>query len=321
MKNHRARLWCRYLLFLMWATASTAQAQVSVRDDVGALVELRAPAQRIVSLAPNITELLYAAGAGGRIVGAVEYSDYPQAAKRIPRVGSGAGLDLEAIVVRRPDLVVAWQTGNPSWQLEKLRGLGFTVFVTEPRRVEDIAGLLERFGKLAGTKLSAHAAAAKYRRHLAQLRARYSGRATVPVFYQILDASPLTVGGRHLISDLIRLCGGENVFADLPGITPRVDVESVLQRNPEAILASGDQRLWSEWRDRWHAWPGLAAVTHDNLFFVPPDLIERSSPRILQGAEEVCRDLEQARTRQKPRAGVSDFSPVATGRRRDSSAH
>jgi len=305
----------------MWATASTAQAQVSVRDDAGALIELRAPALRIVSLAPNITELLYAAGARSRIVGAVEYSDYPEAARRIPRVGSGAGLDLEAIAARRPDLVVAWQTGNPSWQLEKLRGLGFTVFVIEPRRVEDIAGLLERFGKLVGTEPTADAAATEYRRHLAQLRARYSGRATVPVFYQILDVSPLTVSGRHLISDVIRLCGGENVFADLPGITPRVDIESVLQRNPEAILASGDGRLWSEWRDRWRAWPGLAAVAHDNLFFVPPDLIERSSPRILIGAEDVCHDLERARARRKPQAGVSGFSPAATGRRRDSSAH
>lgn len=281
-------------------TVPAAHAQVAVRDDAGRLVELRVPAQRIVSLAPNITELLYAAGAGNRIVGAVEYSDYPEAAKHLPRVGSGAGLDLEAIAARQPDLVIAWQSGNPSWQVEKLRGLGFTVFVTEPRRLEDIAGLLARFGRLAGTQVTADAAAADYRRRLARLRARYAGRPTVPVFYQILDASPLTVSGRHLISDVIRLCGGENVFAGLPGITPRVDIEAVLQRNPEAILASGQEQLWPEWRERWQAWPGLAAVRDRNLFFIPPDFIERSSPRILDGAEDMCRDLDQARARAKP---------------------
>ena len=298
VKKYRARSWCRWLLLLMWAV-STAQAQVAVRDDAGWLVELGAPAQRIVSLAPNITELLFAAGAGSRVVGVVEYSDYPEAAKRLPRVGSGAGLDLEAIIARRPDLVIAWQSGNPSWQVDKLRGLGFTVFVTEPRRLEDIAELLERFGQLAGTPTIADAASAEYRRRLAQLRARYAARPQVSVFYQILDPSLLTVSGRHLISDVIRLCGGENVFADLPGITPRVDVESVLQRNPEAILASGDERLWPEWRERWQALSGLAAVAHGNLVFIPPDFIERSSPRILNGAEDMCRALEQARVRQK----------------------
>jgi len=302
MQKSRARSWCRWLLLLA-CIVSTAHAQVALRDDAGRLVELRAPARRIVSLAPNITELLYAAGAGNRIVGAVEYSDYPEAAKRLPRVGSGAGLDLEAIVARHPDLVIAWQTGNPSWQVEQLRGLGLTVFVIEPRRMEEIADLLERFGRLAGTQATADAAAAEYRRRLARLHARYAARPKVTVFYQILDAAPLTVSGRHLISDVIRLCGGENVFADLPGITPRVDIESVLQRNPEAILASGDARLWSGWRERWQAWPGLAAVRDHDLFFIPPDFIERSSPRIVAGAEDVCRALEQARARQKSSGG------------------
>ncbi len=297
MKKSRARSWYRWLLLLMCAV-SAAHAQVAVRDDAGRLVGLRTPARRIVSLAPNITELLYAAGAGNQMVGAVEYSDYPEAAKHLPRVGGGAGLDLEAIAARHPDLVIAWLTGNPAWQVERLRRLGFTVFVTEPRRLEDIADLLERFGRLAGTQAKADAAATEYRRHLAQLRAHYSGRTTVPVFYQILDAAPLTVSDRHLISDVIRLCGGENVFAGLPGITPRVDIEAVLQRNPEAILASGQEQLWPEWRARWQAWPGLAAVREHNLFFIPPDFIERNSPRILDGAEDVCRALEQARARQ-----------------------
>jgi len=260
---------------------------------------LASPARRIVSLAPNVTELLYAAGAGNFVVGAVAYSDYPEAAKSIPRVGGGAGLDIEAVVALRPDLVIAWQSGNPSWQIERLFALGMPVFVTEPRKLGDIADLLDKFGKLSGTEAMASKNAADFRRHLARLRDRYSGRPAVPVFYQILDSSLLTVSRRHLIDDVIQLCGGRNVYADLPELTPRVDVESMVQRNPEVILASGYEPLWPEWRDRWRTWPMLAAVAQDNLFLIPPDLIHRQSPRILEGAERVCAVLEQARAKRK----------------------
>ena len=289
--------------FCLWlaclAIISTAHAEIIVPDDAGRMLTLASPARRIVSLAPNVTELLYAAGAGNFVVGAVAYSDYPEAAKSIPRVGSGAGLDVEAIVALRPDLVIAWQTGNPSWQVERLIALGMPVFVTEPRHLDDVADMLERLGRLAGTEALAGNTAADFRRHLARLRARYSGRPVVPVFYQILDSSLLTVNRRHLINDVIQLCGGRNVYADLPGLTPRVDVESMVQRNPEVILASGYEPLWPEWRDRWRTWPMLAAVAQDNLFLIPPDLIHRQSPRILEGAERVCAVLEQARAKRK----------------------
>jgi iron complex transport system substrate-binding protein len=233
------------------------------------------------------------------VEGAVEYSDYPEAAKRLSRVGSGAGLDLEAIAALHPDLIVSWQSGNPPWQVERLAQLGFPVFVTEPRHIDDIADLFERIGRLTGTEKVAVKVATEFRHHEAMLRDRYTGRRIVPVFYQVLDNSLLTVSGRHLIRDVIQLCGGKNIFADLPGLTPHVDVESVLQKNPEVILASGYEPLWPEWRDRWRNWPMLAAVAHDNLFFVPPDLIERQSPRILQGAEQVCARLDQARMRRR----------------------
>ena len=285
------------LLLGCTAIAAAAPAEISVRDDSGRTMVLPAPAHRIVSLAPHVTELLYAAGAGGAVVGAVAYSDYPAAAKTIARVGSGAGLDIEAIVALRPDLIIGWQTGNPAWQLERLANLGFPVFITEPHQIDDVADLLARFGRLAGTEQVAGKSADIFRRHAARLRARYSGRPTVTVFYQLLDRSLLTVNGRHLISDVIKLCGGTNVFADLPALVPRIDTESVLRKNPEVILASGDEPLWPEWRDRWHAWPMLSAVERDNLFLIPPDLMHRHSPRILEGAERVCTALDQARAR------------------------
>lgn len=291
----------RWFLFWMGCLAiiSTAHAEITVPDDAGRILTLASPARRIISLAPNVTELLYAADAGNFIVGAVAYSDYPEAAKSIPRVGSGVGLDIEAIVALHPDLVIAWQSGNPSWQVERLSALGMPVFMTEPRKLGDIADLLEKFGKLSGTDAVASKTAADFRRHIERLRARYSGRPVVPVFYQILDSSLLTVSRRHLLNDVIQLCGGRNVYADLPGLTPRVDVESMVQRNPEVILASGYDALWQEWRDRWRALPMLTASMRDNLFFIPPDLIERQGLRILDGSAQICTALEQARTKRE----------------------
>jgi len=176
-----------------------AQANVSVTDDTGREVRLAQPAQRIVSLAPHITELLFSAGAGGRIVGVVEYSDYPPAAKKLPRVGAYNAVDMERILALRPDLVIAWASGNPPALIEQLRSLGLTVFLSEPRSLEDVASNLERFGQLAGTQTTAQAAADEFRRRLQALRVRYSDRKPVSVFYQIWHRPLMTVNGEHLI--------------------------------------------------------------------------------------------------------------------------
>ena len=277
--------------------AAPAPAPTRVPDDAGATVVLAAPARRIVSLAPHVTELLYAAGAGGYVVGAVDYSDYPEAAKRIPRVGGYTGLDLEAIVALRPDLIIAWQSGNPPSQVERLRALGLAVYVSEPRHIEDVATNIERLGRLAGTADAALRAARAFRQRHEALRRRYAARPAVSVFYQIWDRPLMTVNGKQLISDVIHLCGGRNVFADLPILAPTVDVEAVLAADPEAIVASGAGAARPEWFDAWRRWPQLRAVRRDNLFVVPPDVLQRHGPRILDGAEHLCADLETARRR------------------------
>ncbi|OGI51714.1 MAG: cobalamin-binding protein [Candidatus Muproteobacteria bacterium RIFCSPHIGHO2_02_FULL_65_16] len=277
--------------------AAPAPAPTRVPDDAGATVVLAAPARRIVSLAPHVTELLYAAGAGGYVVGAVDYSDYPEAAKRIPRVGGYTGLDLEAIVALRPDLIIAWQSGNPPSQVERLRALGLAVYVSEPRHIEDVATNIERLGRLAGTADAALRAARAFRQRHEALRRRYAARPAVTVFYQIWDRPLMTVNGKQLISDVIHLCGGRNVFADLPILAPTVDVEAVLAADPEAIVASGAGAARPEWFDAWRRWPQLRAVRRDNLFVVPPDVLQRHGPRILDGAEHLCADLETARRR------------------------
>jgi len=277
--------------------AAPAPAPTRVPDDAGATVVLAAPARRVVSLAPHVTELLYAAGAGGYVVGAVDYSDYPEAAQRIPRVGSYTGLDLEAIVALRPDLIIAWQSGNPPSQVERLRALGLAVYVSEPRHIEDVATNIERLGRLAGTADAALRAARAFRQRHEALRRRYAARPAVTVFYQIWDRPLMTVNGKQLISDVIHLCGGRNVFADLPILAPTVDVEAVLAADPEAIVASGAGASRPEWFDAWRRWPQLRAVRRDNLFVVPPDVLQRHGPRILDGAEHLCADLETARRR------------------------
>ncbi len=277
--------------------AFAAQAEVSVRDDVGNVVKLAQPAKRIVSLAPHMTETLFAAGAGERIVGTVEHSDYPEAAKKIRRVGGYSRLDLEAVAALKPDLIVGWQSGNAAAHLEKLKGLGYTMYVSQPNRIEDVAGEIERIGTLAGTDAIAAPEAKRVRERLAALRAQYSGKTPVRTFYQIWKQPLMTVGKNQIISDAIRLCGGENVFGKIEQMAPTVTVEAVIAANPETIIASGMGDSRPEWLDDWKKWTSIEAVKRDNLFFVQPELIQRHTPRLLDGTEMLCRHLETVRER------------------------
>jgi iron complex transport system substrate-binding protein len=272
-----------------------AWAQVMVVDDLGRSVVLAHPAERIISLAPHATELLFDVGAGGRVVGVSQGSDYPPAATRIPRVGGASGLDIERIVQLRPDLVVAWASGNSRLAVERLIDMGIPVYFSEPRRLEDVATSLERLGRLAGTESVAYAAAHAFNSRLQQLRAQYAHRATVTVFYEIWNSPLLTVNGEHMISHVIELCGGRNVFADVPVLTPQVGVEAVLARDPQAIVASAIGGRRPPWLDDWRRWPWLAAVRSGNLYFIDSDLMNRQTPRILDGAERLCGQLEAAR--------------------------
>lgn len=267
----------------MVLVALGATAEVSVRDDYGNTVRLPAPAARIVSLAPHLTELVYAAGAGTRMVGAVEYSDFPPAARELPRVGSDAHINLESVLALRPELIVAWPNPGSVRAIDRLAELGIPVFRSEPRELEDIATTLERLGVLAGTTAQAQRAAQAFRARKAGLEKRYAGRPKVRVFYQVWDRPLLTVNGDHVISKVIALCGGENVFAAAPLIAPEVDAEAVLRAAPEVTLTSRPGAQPPSWL------PG------GRFFVVPADLIQRHTPRLLDGAEQVCQALEEAR--------------------------
>ena len=286
----------RYCLPLLLTLASLpARAEIVVTDVGGTTIRLAAPARRIVSLAPHITELLFAAGAGDRVVGNVEFGEYPVAARTLPKVGGYSRLDLEAIVALKPDLVMGWESGNAPAAVSRLRSIGLVVHISQPNRIEDIAGELELVGKLAGVEASANKAAAAFRERYANLVARFSKRPPVDVFYQVWKQPLMTVNGNQIISDAIRLCGGRNVFAQLPVLAPTVTVEAVIAANPEAILASGMGDSRPEWLDDWKRWKTLTAVARDNLYFVPPELIQRHTPRILEGTEILCTHLEKTR--------------------------
>ncbi|WP_404991724.1 cobalamin-binding protein [Cupriavidus pauculus] len=289
------------LVFATLLATVHAHAAVSVVDDAGETVTLAQPARRIVSLAPHVTELIYAAGGGERIVGTVSYSDYPPQARDIPRVGDNKALDLERIAALKPDLIVVWRHGNAQKQTDRLRALGLPLFFSEPRKLESIPENLEKLGTLMGTEAVANRAAGEFRQQVETLRRTYAQRPPVTVFYQVWQQPLMTLNGRHLVSDLLTLCGGRNLFASEAPLVPTVTVESVIAGNPEVMLTAGmgatrpDKPLADF--SQWEKWKQVTAVARNNLFVIDGDLINRAGPRVVKGAEEICKDLDIARSR------------------------
>ncbi len=281
----------KWMVLALWCATLPLQAAVSVQDDTGRTVSLPHAAQRIVSLAPHVTEQLFTIGAGEKIVGAVDYSDYPEEAKAIPRVGGYSRLDLERILALQPDLVVGWQSGNDVRTIERLQALGLAVYLSEPRRLPDIANGMARLGMLVGKPEKAKQQAEAFRQRLEGLRRQYADKKERTLFYQIWNQPLMTVSGQHLINDVITLCHGRNIFAELEVLTPTVSQEAVLAADPEVIIASGMGKERPEWLDDWKAWPQLQAVKAGRLYVIDPNIIQRATPRLLQGAEQMCRFL------------------------------
>ena len=288
------------LAFTLTLGGVAAADEIRLTDDSGRAVTLQAPARRVISLAPHLTELMFAAGAGARVVGTVEYSNYPEAAKTVPRIGDSALLDLERIVSLKPDLILVWQHGNAQRQLDKLLSLGIPVFYNQPNRLPDIARSIEQLGRLAGTEASASAVARGFVAREAELRKRYAGRPPARVFYQIWEKPLMTINDEHLISDVIRLCGGQNVMGSLKPLVPVISTESVLDVDPEVIAGATTGTNTRSKLDNWKAWPRILAVKRDNLYVIHTDLISRHTPRILDGAQQMCENFDAARAK-RPR--------------------
>lgn len=272
----------------------TARAEIAVRDDAARQVHLAAPARRIVSLAPHLTEDLFEVGAGSAVIAVSAYSDHPVEATRLPNVGGLSGLDVERIAALKPDLVVAWRSGTPEAQLAALEQLGIPVFRSEPKSLDDIATTLERLGRLTGHAAEGEARATRFRRRLAELRTR-DARPPVRVFYQVWNPPLMTVGRPHVITEAIALCGGRNVFADLPALAPTVDPEAVVAADPEWIVTTDETGTRAVDLAQWKRWPTVSAVKHDRFLFLPASLITRHTSRMLDGIAELCATIRPTR--------------------------
>ena len=279
---------------LAWLSLAVA-AEVAVVDDNGQKLHLVEPAKRIISLAPNITEVLFYIGAGEKIVGADEYSNYPEAAKDILRVNNYAAANYELILSLQPDLVIAWQSGNGDKIINPLRKLGIPVFVVETQKIDEIPSLFRRLGELSGHKGQAEQLAAAFTKRLKDLRVAQANKSVVRTFYQIWDEPLITLNGEHMVSDIIDLCGGVNIFGDAIPLVPYVNIESIVAADPQVIIAGGSQEEKPMWFESWQQWGGVSAVINKQIYLIPSDLMQRHSVRILEGAELMCGHLDSAR--------------------------
>lgn len=298
------------LAAILLTTGFTAVANtLEVADSLDRRVILAEPAQRVITLAPHLVENLYSAGGGEKIVGTVSFSNYPGAAKALPVIGSFNAFSLERIVTLQPDLILMWGSGSGLQALEQLQGLAVPVYVDELRTLEDLYRSIRNLGVLTGAATEAEQEATRLEQGFAQLRAQRAGVRRLSVFYQIWHEPLQTLNGDHLINEVIQICGGTNVFADAASLTPKVSLESVLDRDPDVIVASGMSQSRPAWLENWRDYPGLKAVEHNALFSINPDQIQRPTARLLQGATALCQQLDAVR------ASTARTTPLLLGTR------
>lgn len=289
----RRRVFLASLLSPLFAT--TIQAAVEVADDRGRVLRRDFPAQRVIALAPHLTELVFAVGAGNRLVARVKGSDFPPEARAVAEVGDSAGLDFERIVALQPDLVLAWGSGNRSVDVQRLERLGLAVAVLEPRRLDDIARHIRMLGVLLGTEHSAQASATAFVLRADRLRGQYGGKTEMSVLFQAWHQPLITVNEEHLISDVLRLCGARNAFAGMPQLAAAVSPEQVLAADPDAIIIGSEAQ--NAHADSWLRYRYLKAVRAGAIFTISADLIARQTPRVLDAADKICADLDSIRRR------------------------
>ncbi|MGD2139298.1 MAG: cobalamin-binding protein [Burkholderiales bacterium] len=269
-------------------------ARITVTDDVQEQVSVERPARRIIAIAPNLAELAYAAGAGKWLVAVVRGADYPPEVLSLPSVGDAAGLDFERIRRLEPDLILAWGSGNKRADLDRLRAVAIPTLILEPHTLDDVARDMRVIGQLAGTEAIAGQAAARFEARLQQLRKRHAGAEVLNVAVEIWHQPVFTVSDAHPLSDALRVCGARNAIGDFPLLAGPVPLEDVLAAKPDVILSvSGIQEadMRSQWR-RYQSVSGQQAVA---LISMPPELLTRPGPRMLDGVDQLCARLDSVR--------------------------
>lgn len=249
--------------------------------------------ERIVTLAPHLTELVFAVGAGEQLVGVSAWSDYPPEALSLPVVGDAFSIDQEQLALLNPDLLLVWQSGTPAHVIDELRSTGYAVEPIRTRGLADVSAAMLRIGELTGQSIGARTAAAAFDGELQALRESAEARALIRVFYQVSSRPVYTINREHYVSELIEICGGQNIFNDLTELAPAVSVEAVVDRNPEVMLASTD--AGDDGFTEWQRWPDIAANLYGNLFLLPADEIARATPRLAIAGRALCLALQKAR--------------------------
>jgi iron complex transport system substrate-binding protein len=281
---------------LTFFISNVCLAQLNVKDDLGRDVHLARAAQRVVSLAPHNTENLFTAGAGGQIVGTVDHSDFPEQALDIPRVGNYKQVNIEAVLGLKPDLIVAWSSGNTDESVQRLIDLGIPVFFSEPITFAQIISNIERLARLTGHSEDAAPRLASMRRTYLELQTEYAAKTPLKIFYQVWDQPLITLNADHSVSHAFALCGGVNVFAEEPTIAPRINIEGVIAKNPQLILLAGHNETQSaSWIDSWSKWPSIDAVSNGQIKHVNGDVINRPTQRFFEGTRQICELIEVAR--------------------------
>lgn len=283
------------LAFICLLFSLPVYAACEISDDFGNKLQLEKPARRIISLAPDLTETLFAIGASNQLVGVIDGSDYPEAAKATQRIGSYSGIDLEKMMTLHPDLIVNWGN-NFSRQLTTLGKMSMPIYHSDPHHLEDIARRIQHLGCLTGNEIAANKLAENFIQQLNNLKQRYANKKPVTVFYQIGSHSLITINKDSWINQVIILCGGRNLFAEVKTIAPEITWEAVVVANPQVIINSTTD---ADWKTPWQAWQKMDAVKNNSLYSIHPDLLERAGPRLIAGAAELCKDLDIVRAQPK----------------------
>lgn len=279
----------------LWTLCLTqVLAAPCVQDDLNQAVCVK-QAHRVLVLAPHLTEIVDFVGGLDRVIAVDGSSNFPAAVNSLPKMPNPWVLGAESILARKPDLVLVWQSGISVDVVAQLRKTGVPVFVSEPRTIAQVASTMQRIALLLGTQTTTYPKVDQWLARFDQLRNRFKGRAVVPVFYQVWRQPLMTLGGQHVVSEVVGLCGGQNVFSNLTNLAAQVSVEGVLKRNPAVLLSSGTVEDHRALLKQWAPWPVLAAVQRGHLYTIPNDLLVRNGPRLIDAAEQVCDRIEQAR--------------------------
>lgn len=282
-------------LFPPYAFSQVSKARQILIVNNSQILSFDAPAKKIITLAPHATELAYSAGAGGKIIATVEHSDFPEQAKNITRIGDAYRINLEKIIALKPDVIIAWASGNNSKQLLKLHTLGFKIYYSDIKTFKDIAVDIKNIGHIAGTEEISEHSAREFNAKINSLRNTYSNKRTVRVFYQLWHDPLMTINKTHFINQSIKLCGGTNVFSNAPVQVPQVNIESILSAKPDIMLAG--YKTYAE-AFNWTKNMDKTLPLSTDLFIIDPDLLHRPTMRLAEGTEKVCGILDSYRKQQ-----------------------